>query len=153
VLLSFLAHYLSFPLSLLPSVCLPFIPYFLSLFLALTLTRSLSFSLQSKLFGQYVQFDAAKLQDGAGSGLGLWISKGIVELHGGDCVHCTALCYDVPCCTILHCVLVYCLLGIALCSVAMYFTAHSFSALRLFPCLSERTPICHSVLCTMMCYL
>ena len=29
-----------------------------------------------KMFGQYVQFDAAKLQKGKGSGLGLWISKG-----------------------------------------------------------------------------
>ena len=38
---------------------------------------------QSKLFGQYVQFNANKLQEGKGSGLGLWISKGIAELHGG----------------------------------------------------------------------
>ena len=38
---------------------------------------------QSKLFGQYVQFNANKLQKGDGSGLGLWISKGITELHGG----------------------------------------------------------------------
>jgi signal transduction histidine kinase len=30
---------------------------------------------QRKLFGQYVQFDAAALQHGKGSGLGLWISK------------------------------------------------------------------------------
>lgn len=29
-----------------------------------------------KLFGQYVQFNAAALQKGQGSGLGLWISKG-----------------------------------------------------------------------------
>jgi signal transduction histidine kinase len=32
---------------------------------------------QAKLFGQYVQFDAAALQCGKGSGLGLWISKSI----------------------------------------------------------------------------
>lgn len=38
---------------------------------------------QKKLFGQYVQFHAGKLQQGNGSGLGLWISKGITELHGG----------------------------------------------------------------------
>ena len=31
-----------------------------------------------KLFGQYVQFNANVLQDGGGSGLGLWISKGEV---------------------------------------------------------------------------
>jgi signal transduction histidine kinase len=39
---------------------------------------------QTKLFGQYVQFNANKLQKGSGSGLGLWISKGITELHGGN---------------------------------------------------------------------
>lgn len=38
---------------------------------------------QAKLFGQYVQFDASKLQKGGGSGLGLWLSKAIVEAHGG----------------------------------------------------------------------
>eukprot|EP01038_Epipyxis_sp_PR26KG_P005789 gene5789-7987_t len=38
---------------------------------------------QKKLFGQYVQFNAAALQKGGGSGLGLWISKNIIELHGG----------------------------------------------------------------------
>lgn len=42
---------------------------------------------QKKLFGQYVQFHAGKLQQGNGSGLGLWISKGITELHGGT--YCT----------------------------------------------------------------
>lgn len=34
---------------------------------------------QKKLFGQYVQFNAASLQQGKGSGLGLWITKS--KLH------------------------------------------------------------------------
>ena len=32
---------------------------------------------QQKLFGRYVQFNPNKLQGGGGSGLGLWISKGM----------------------------------------------------------------------------
>ena len=35
-----------------------------------------------KLFGRYVQFNAGALQNGGGSGLGLWISKGIIDMHG-----------------------------------------------------------------------
>ena len=38
---------------------------------------------QHKVFDQIVQFHANKHQGGGGSGIGLWISKKIVELHGG----------------------------------------------------------------------
>ena len=36
-----------------------------------------------KLFHEIVQFDPDKLQNGGGSGFGLWITKSIVDLHGG----------------------------------------------------------------------
>ena len=39
---------------------------------------------QSRLFKEIVQFNPEKLQAGGGSGLGLWISKNIVDLHGGQ---------------------------------------------------------------------
>jgi len=38
---------------------------------------------QKHLFQQYTQFNAAKLQGGKGSGLGLWISKAIIDMHDG----------------------------------------------------------------------
>jgi CheY-like chemotaxis protein len=38
---------------------------------------------QSKLFDQIIQFNPNKLQGGGGSGLGLFISKGIMDLHEG----------------------------------------------------------------------
>ena len=36
-----------------------------------------------KLFNEIVQFNAGKLQNGGGSGFGLWITKSIVDLHEG----------------------------------------------------------------------
>lgn len=36
------------------------------------------------MFGKGVQFNVNKLQSGQGSGLGLYIAKGIVNLHGGS---------------------------------------------------------------------
>ena len=38
---------------------------------------------QARLFKEIIQFNAAKLQAGGGSGLGLWISKSMVDMHGG----------------------------------------------------------------------
>jgi CheY-like chemotaxis protein len=38
----------------------------------------------SKVFSEFSQFDKNKLQAGRGSGLGLWISRHIVQLHGGS---------------------------------------------------------------------
>jgi CheY-like chemotaxis protein len=39
---------------------------------------------QSKIFKEIVQFHPEILQAGGGSGLGLWIVKGILDLHKGD---------------------------------------------------------------------
>lgn len=39
---------------------------------------------QSKIFKEIVQFNPSELQNGGGSGLGLWISGGIVSMHGGS---------------------------------------------------------------------
>lgn len=38
---------------------------------------------QRTLFGEFAQVQAEKLQNGQGSGLGLWISSNLVKLHGG----------------------------------------------------------------------
>ena len=38
---------------------------------------------QKRLFKEIVQFSPEKLQSGGGSGLGLWITAGILDLHGG----------------------------------------------------------------------
>jgi CheY-like chemotaxis protein len=39
---------------------------------------------QNRLFKEIVQFNPEKLQSGGGSGLGLWISGGIINLHDGE---------------------------------------------------------------------
>ena len=38
---------------------------------------------QGKVFGEFSQFDRNNLQGGGGSGLGLWISRNIMLMHGG----------------------------------------------------------------------
>ena len=39
-----------------------------------------------QMFREGIQFNANQLQGGQGSGLGLWISKGFVDLHKGSLV-------------------------------------------------------------------
>jgi signal transduction histidine kinase len=45
--------------------------------------HGISLENQRKVFNEIVQFHANTQQGGGGSGLGLWISKKIVDLHGG----------------------------------------------------------------------
>ena len=44
----------------------------------------ISFEDQTRLFNEAVQFHTKAQQAGGGSGLGLWISKRIMDLHGGS---------------------------------------------------------------------
>eukprot|EP00597_Dinobryon_sp_UTEXLB2267_P019082 CAMPEP_0201105420 /NCGR_PEP_ID=MMETSP0812-20130820/45790_1 /ASSEMBLY_ACC=CAM_ASM_000668 /TAXON_ID=98059 /ORGANISM="Dinobryon sp., Strain UTEXLB2267" /LENGTH=1046 /DNA_ID=CAMNT_0047365263 /DNA_START=202 /DNA_END=3342 /DNA_ORIENTATION=+ len=44
----------------------------------------LSVNDQQKIFGEFIQFNKDELQGGGGSGLGLWISKKIVQMHNGN---------------------------------------------------------------------
>jgi hypothetical protein len=45
--------------------------------------KGISFENKPKVFGEFVQFDANKNQAGGGSGLGLMISKNLIQMHGG----------------------------------------------------------------------
>ena len=53
--------------------------YFLYTFL--TLGAGISAVNQKRLFNEICQFNPEILQAGGGSGLGLWITRGIVDLH------------------------------------------------------------------------
>ena len=39
---------------------------------------------QARLFGEIIQFNSKELQAGGGSGIGLWVSKKLVDAHGGS---------------------------------------------------------------------
>ena len=61
---------------------------------------------QLQLFDNVVQFHANAQQGGGGSGLGLWISKKILDLHGGEIGVCSLgeglgsmFYFSIPLCT------------------------------------------------------
>jgi signal transduction histidine kinase len=39
---------------------------------------------RARLFNEVIQFDAKLLQNGQGSGLGLYLSRKVVDMHGGS---------------------------------------------------------------------
>lgn len=53
----------------------------LTCFPFLKLGAGISEENQKRLFNEIVQFNPEVLQAGGGSGLGLWITRGIVDLH------------------------------------------------------------------------
>ncbi len=56
---------------------------------------------QSRLFDEIVQFHPEVLQNGGGSGLGMWISKNIVDLHEGtSCLNYRVVYHSINSCFI-----------------------------------------------------